>query len=122
LELITIVVVDDDEVHVFPHFRTVVAQMIISATYLTPWISFYSSCGGVMLNGLMILLRVGSFLYLLHHEVHFCRDHVHLMNGVHTTFLWLEALLIPSLVGNHLFNEVLGILELEKCSSSSTSR
>ena len=92
--------------------------MIISATYLAPRIGFDGSCGGVELDGLLFLF--GTFFHLLHQEVHLGREHVNLMNGVHTSLLSLEALFVPSLVDHHLFDEVLGILHivLKECSSS----
>jgi hypothetical protein len=113
------IVVIVDEVHVFPCFVTIVSQMIISATHLAPGINFNGSCDGMWLNGLLFLL--GTFFYLLCHEVHFCREHVHLINGVHTSF-WLEVFFIPSLIDHHLFDEVIGTphIVLEKCPSSSS--
>ena len=82
--------------------------MIISATYLAPVVCFNGSCGGMELDGLLFLF--GTFFHLLHQEVHLGREHVLLMNGVHTSLLWLEA----------FFNEVHGILHivLKECPSS----
>ena len=71
------------------------------------------------LDGLNSLFR-GRFLYFLHKEVHLGRELVHLIEGVDTSLLGLEVLLIPSLVDDHIFNEVLGILDifLQECPSS----
>ena len=93
--------------------------MIIFATYLTPGVCFNGSCGGIELDGLLFLF--GTFFHLLHQEVHLGREHVHLINDVHTSLLWLEALFIPSLIDHHLFDEVFGILHivLKECSTSS---
>jgi hypothetical protein len=51
--------------------------MIISATNLVPRIGFDGLCGGVVLIGLLIFLKVGSFVYFLHQEIHFGREYVH---------------------------------------------
>jgi hypothetical protein len=69
-------------------------------------------------NGLVLLF--GTFFNLLHQEIHLGGEHVHLIDGVHTSLLWQEALFIPSLVDHHLFDEVCGILHivLEECPSS----
>ena len=92
--------------------------MIISATYLTPGVCFSGSCSGVELDELLFLF--GTFFNLLHQEVHLGREHVHLINSVATSLLWLEAFFIPSLIDHHLFDEVFGILHivLKECSSS----
>ena len=60
------------------------------------------------------------FLCSLHKEVHLGREHVHLIEGIDTSHLGLEVLLIPSLVDDHPFNEDLGILDifLQECPSS----
>jgi len=52
-------------------------------------------------------------------EVHLRTEHVHFAEGVDTSFLRLEAFLIPSLVDNHFLNEVLRILDflLQECTS-----
>ena len=116
LGLVPIVVVD--EIHLLLCFGTIIPQMIISSTHLAPLISFDSSCGCLRLNGLLFLL--GTFFYFLHQEVHFCREYVQFIEGMDTSLLGLEMLLIPSLVCNHLLYEVLGILDimLQECSSS----
>jgi hypothetical protein len=103
------IVVVVDEVHVFPCFGTIVARMIVSTTYLAPGVCFNVSCSGMELDGLLFLF--GTFFHL-HQEVHLGREHVHLMNSVHTSLLWLEAFFIPSLVYHHLFDEVLGNLHI----------
>ena len=115
---VPVVVVVVDEAHFLPCFGAVVPRMIFSSAHLAPWISFDGSCGGVRLNGLWFLL--GTFFYLLHQEVHFGGEHVHLIEGVDTSLLGLETLIIPSLISDHLFDEVLGILDivLQECSSS----
>ena len=104
------IVVVVNEVHIFPCFGTIAAQMIIFATYLALGVCFNGSCGGMELDGLLFLF--GTFFHLLHQEVHLSREHVNLINGVHTSFLWLEALFIPSLIDHHLFDEVFGILHI----------
>jgi len=108
-----------DVVHLLLGLGAVIARVIISSTYLAPWISFHSMNSGRGLDGLNSLFR-GRFLYFLHKEIHLGREHVHLIKGVDTSLLRLEALLIPSLVDDHLFNEVLDILDifLQECPSS----
>ena len=96
-----------DEAHLLLCLGTVVARVIFSSAHLAPWISFDGTDGGVGLNDLLF----GSFFHLLHQEVHLGREHVYFIKGVDTSFLGQEAFLIPSLVYNHLFNEVLGILD-----------
>src|SRR5919201_1940673 len=92
--------------------------MIISSAHLAPLIGLDGPCSCVRLNGLLFLF--GTFFYFLHQEVHFRREHVHLIESVNASLLRLEAFLIPSLVNNHFLNEVLGILDivLQECSSS----
>jgi hypothetical protein len=62
----------------------------------------------------------GTFLNFLHEEVHLGTEHVHFAEGMDSSFLGLEAFLIPSLVDNHFLNEVLSILDflLQECASS----
>jgi len=108
-----------DVFHLLLGLRAVIALVIISSAYLAPWISFHSTNISRGLDGLISLFR-GRFHYFLHEEVHRGRELVHLIEGVDTSLLGLEALLIPSLVDDHLFNEVLGNLDifLQKCTSS----
>jgi hypothetical protein len=48
------------------------------------------------------VLLFGTIFNLLHQEIHLGGEHVHLIDGVHTSLLWQEALFIPSLVDHHL--------------------
>jgi len=100
-----------DVVHLLLGLVAVIARVIISSAYLAPWIVFHNTNSSRGLDGLTSLFR-GRFLYFLHKEVHLDREHVHLIEGMDTSLLGLEALLIPSLVDDHLFNEVLGILDI----------
>ena len=118
LRPIPVVVVDNDEAHLLLCFGTIISRMLFSSAYFAPRISFDSLCGCVRLNDLLFLL--GTFFYLFHQEVHFSGEHVHLIEGMDTSLLGLEAFLIPSLICDHLFYEVFGILDivLQECSSS----
>jgi len=67
-----------DVVHLLLGLETVIARVIISSAYLTPWICFHSTNSGRGLDGLTSLFR-GRLLYFLHKEVHLDREHVHLI-------------------------------------------
>ena len=108
---VPIVEVVVDVVHLLLGLGAVIARVIISSAYLAPWISFHSTNNGKGLDGHNSLFS-GRFLYSLHKEVHLGGEHVHLIEGIDTSHLGLEALLIPSLVDDLLFNEVLGILDI----------
>jgi small ligand-binding sensory domain FIST len=96
---------DDDEVHILLCFRTMVARVVISSTNIAPRISFNGLRGGIVLDGFMVLLEVGSFFYRLHLEVHPGGGHVHLIDGVHPLLLGLETIFLMSFVSSLTLSE-----------------
>lgn len=64
------VVVVVDKIHIFSCFETIVVWMIISSTYLAPWIGFDCLYGGVVLDHISTSLECISFINLSHQGVH----------------------------------------------------
>jgi len=114
---VVVVVVLIDEAHFLLCLEAIITRVIASSAHLAPGVGYDGLYGGVRLDGLLFLF--GTFLNFLHEEIHLRIEHVHFAEGVDTSFLGLEAFLIPSLVDNHFLNEVLSILDflLQECAS-----
>ena len=56
------------------------------------------------LKCLHLSLILGMTLELLEEEINFYSEHVGLLDGVHASLAWLEAIIAPTLVGHHLLD------------------
>ena len=57
------------------------------------------------LKCLHLSLIVGLILKFLEEEINLHSGHVGLLDGVHTSLARLEAIIAPTLVGNHLLDQ-----------------
>ena len=57
------------------------------------------------LKCLHLSLILGIILKILEEEINLHSEHVGLLNGVHTSLARLEAIVAPTLVGNHLLDQ-----------------
>ena len=56
------------------------------------------------LKWLHLSLVLGIILEFLEEEINLHSEHVGLLDGVHASLSWLEAIIAPTLVGHHLLN------------------
>lgn len=68
--------------------------------------SVHSLCGYMLFNRGAVLLTVVTSLQPFYDKVHLNREHVYFLNSVHPSLARLESLIAPSLVGEHLLDEV----------------
>jgi len=54
------------------------------------------------LKCLYLNLVLGIILEFLEEEINLHSEHVGLLEGVHTSMVWLEAMIAPTLVGHYL--------------------
>ena len=52
-----------------------------------------------------IELILGIILKFLEEEINLHSEHVGLLDRVHTSLAWLEAIIAPTLVGHHLLDQ-----------------
>ena len=62
------------------------------------------SCELPRLICLHLSLGLGIILKFLEEEINFHREHVSLLDGVHSSMMWFEAIIAPTLVGQHLLD------------------
>jgi hypothetical protein len=95
-----------DIVDILLVFRTV-ASYVASASTL-----FTSHARIVDVHDFLLLLI--TFVKLLHEQVHLGRQHVHLLDSMHSSSLmWLSVFFAPSLVQSYLLNKSGGFMNSE---------
>jgi hypothetical protein len=94
----TVVVVIVDEVQVLHGLWAALASVACVATFFTCHASI------VDLHDLLGL-RI-SILELLHYKVHFGKQHVYLLQLVHSSLAGWLTVFVPALVGSHLLHKV----------------
>ena len=57
-----------------------------------------------VLKCLHLSLILGLILEFLEEEINRPSEHVSLLDGVHASLAWLEAIIAPTLVGHHLLD------------------
>ena len=86
-----------DETHL--GFWAVVARMSNIPADLTHHASFQG------LKCLHLSLILGIILKFLEEEINLHSEHIGLPDEVHASLAWLEAIIAPTLVGNHLLDQ-----------------